>query len=141
VLESARDILSKVCGVDTSKLRIIPHGVPDVPRLSMDSAKKRLGLEGRRVVSTFGLVSRGKGIEYAIQAMPAVVRRFPDALYLVLGETHPSVRRREGEAYRDELEAWVRKLNLGRHVHFVNRYLQVEELTTFLSATDVYVTP
>jgi glycosyltransferase involved in cell wall biosynthesis len=141
MLDSARNILSSVYGVDTSRVRTIPHGVPAVPRLSMAAAKKRLGLEDRRVVSTFGLVSRSKGLEFALQAMPAVVQQFPDALYLVLGETHPSVRRREGEVYRDELEALVRRLGLGSHVRFVNRYLSIDELTTFLSASDVYVTP
>jgi glycosyltransferase involved in cell wall biosynthesis len=141
MLDSARDILAEVYQVDTSKLRIIPHGVPNVPRLPIETAKKGLGLQGRRVISTFGLVSRGKGLEYAIQAMPAVVERFPDALYLILGETHPSVRRSEGEVYRNELDEWVRTLGLRRHVRFDNRYLTLEELVNYLSATDVYVTP
>ncbi len=141
MLDIAGDILNDVYGVDTSKLRIIPHGVPNVPRLPIDVAKKQLGLEGRKVVSTFGLVSRGKGLEYVIQAMPAVVEQFPDALYLVLGETHPAVRRHEGEVYRNELADWVTQLGMRRHVRFDNRYLSLEELINYLSATDVYVTP
>ncbi|MDH7571724.1 MAG: glycosyltransferase, partial [Armatimonadota bacterium] len=141
MLDVARDILDEVYGVDTSKLRIIPHGVPNVPRLPIALAKQKLGLEKHQIISTFGLVSRGKGLEYAIQAMPAVVEKFPDALYLILGETHPSVRRHEGEGYRNELEELVRKLGMRRHVRFDNRYLTLDELINYLSATDVYITP
>lgn len=141
MLDIARDILNDVYGVDTSKLRIIPHGVPNVQRLPIEVAKKNLRLQGRQVISTFGLVSRGKGLEYVIQAMPAIVERFPNALYLILGQTHPSVRRHEGEVYRNELDEWVRKLGMQRHVRFDNRYLALEELVNYLSATDVYVTP
>ncbi|HEX3000694.1 MAG TPA: glycosyltransferase family 4 protein, partial [Armatimonadota bacterium] len=141
MLDIARDILGKEYHVDTSKLRIIPHGVPNVPRLPLDTAKKHLGLRGRRIISTFGLVSRGKGLEYVIQAMSAVAEQFPDALYLILGQTHPAVRRYEGEGYRNELDDWVRKLGVQRHVRFDNRYLSLEELINYLSATDVYITP
>ncbi|MBI3944391.1 MAG: glycosyltransferase family 4 protein [Armatimonadetes bacterium] len=141
MLDIARDILEDVYGVDTSKLRIIPHGVPNVPRLPIEVAKRNLGLDGRKIISTFGLVSRGKGLEYAIQAMPPVVERFPDALYLILGQTHPAVRRYEGEVYRNELDDWVRRLGMRRHVRFDNRYLSLEELINYLSATDVYITP
>jgi glycosyltransferase involved in cell wall biosynthesis len=141
MLDIARDILDDVYKVDTRKLRIIPHGVPNVPRIPIEVAKKNLGLDGRKIISTFGLVSRGKGLEYVIQAMPEVIRRFPDALYLILGETHPSVRRHEGEVYRNELDEWVRRLGVRRHVRFDNRYLTLEELVNYLNATDVYVTP
>lgn len=141
MLETAREIYAEVYGVDTSKMCIIPHGVPNVPRVPTEVAKKKLGLEGKLVISTFGLVSRGKGLEYAIQAMPAVVERFPNALYLILGETHPNVRRYEGEVYRNELDELVHKLGMRPYVRFDNRYLTQEELIDYLSATDVYVTP
>jgi glycosyltransferase involved in cell wall biosynthesis len=98
-------------------------------------------LSGRFVISTFGLISRGKGLEYAIQALPPVVEKYPEVLYLILGETHPNVRRHEGESYREELQALVRELGLESHVQFVNRYLTKVELIRYLQATDIYLTP
>jgi glycosyltransferase involved in cell wall biosynthesis len=123
----------------------IPHGVPAcqtsryAPRLTQ--AKRTLGLASHRVISTFGLIGEGKGIEYMIEAMPALVSRYPDVLYLVIGETHPEIRKLRGEEYRNQLLARCRKLGLEGHVRFVNRYLSQNELVRFLAATDVYVTP
>ncbi len=134
-------ILADDYGVDTSKVVLIHHGAPDVPFGDRELVKAQLGLSGRMVISTFGLISRGKGLEYAIQALPAVVERHPNVLYLILGETHPNVRRNEGESYREELETLVRSLRLERHVRFVNKYLTKAELIRYLRATDIYLTP
>ncbi|MFA0757954.1 MAG: hypothetical protein PVTTEEND_002179 [Candidatus Fervidibacter sp.] len=137
----AFELLARDYGINTRKVVLIHHGAPDVPFGGREEAKAALGLQGRFVISTFGLISRGKGLEYAIQALPPVVEKYPEVLYLILGETHPNVRRHEGESYREELQGLVRSLNLERHVQFVNRYLTKAELIRYLRATDVYLTP
>jgi glycosyltransferase involved in cell wall biosynthesis len=123
----------------------IPHGVPACQGSrhapGLEHAKRALGLASHRVISTFGLIGEGKGIEYMIEAMPALVSRYPDILYLVIGETHPEIRKLRGEEYRNQLQARCRKLGLQGHVRFVNRYLSQNELVRYLAATDVYVTP
>ena len=139
--ETGRDLLVERYGVDPAKIRVIHHGVPDVPFQETDDAKKRLGFGGRTTISTFGLISRGKGLEYAIEAMQRVVRRHPDALYLILGQTHPVVRRQEGESYRRGLEAEIARLGLSDNVRLVDKYLDFDELLAYLAATDVYLTP
>jgi glycosyltransferase involved in cell wall biosynthesis len=138
---SAVDLLEARYGVPRSRVHVIEHGVPSVEPVPREEAKRRLGLQGRLVVSTFGLVSPGKGIEDVLEALPEVARRHPQVLYLVLGETHPNVRRREGERYRNMLLDRVRSLRLSGHVRFENRYLRDEEIVAYLQATDVYVTP
>jgi len=137
----AFELLERDYGVNTRKVVLIHHGAPDVPFGRREEAKRELGLSGRFVISTFGLISRGKGLEYAIQALPPVVEKHPNVVYLILGETHPNVRRNEGESYREELQALVRELGLENHVQFVNRYLSKAELIRYLQATDVYLTP
>jgi glycosyltransferase involved in cell wall biosynthesis len=108
---------------------------------SRGSVKRRLGLEGRTIISTVGLLDRRKGIDYAIAAMHQVVERHPDVLYLVVGETHPEVRKRQGEQYRNELSALVQELGLTEHVRFVNQYVSERELVGYLQASDIYLTP
>jgi glycosyltransferase involved in cell wall biosynthesis len=103
--------------------------------------KKSLGLAGRTILSTFGLLGPEKGIEYALAALPEVVRHYPDVLYLVLGETHPELRRQSGETYRAFLQARVIELGLQDHVRFYPQYLQHQELVQFLQATDIYLLP
>jgi glycosyltransferase involved in cell wall biosynthesis len=98
-------------------------------------------LEGRIVLSTFGLINRGKGIEYAIRALPSLVEKHPNILYLIIGATHPGVRRIEGESYRMELIRLVKQLGLENHVRFHNRYMTKRELMKYLQATDIYITP
>jgi glycosyltransferase involved in cell wall biosynthesis len=139
--ETGRKILIERYGVDADKVRVIHHGVPDVPFRDTLSARTRLGFADRMVISTFGLISRGKGLEYAIEAMQAVVESHPEALYLVLGQTHPVVRRNEGESYRRQLEASIAANGLADNVKLVDKYLDFDELLTYLGATDVYLTP
>jgi glycosyltransferase involved in cell wall biosynthesis len=123
------------------KSRYIPHGGPNVPFIQSETQKQFVGLEGRVIVSTFGLISRGKGIEYAINAIPEIVEIEPRVLYLIIGETHPEVRKHEGESYRQELYDLVESLGITGNVRFVNRFLDKPDLIRFLQATDVYVIP
>jgi len=139
--QTGRNLLENVYGIDPQILRVIHHGVPDVPFQSTDPAKASFGIGQRTVVSTFGLISRGKGLEYAIEAMRSVVKRHPEVLYLILGETHPVVRRREGESYRESVQALVREYGLQYNVQLVDRYLDFDELVGYLAATDIYLTP
>ncbi|GAC1659710.1 MAG: hypothetical protein NVS4B13_05380 [Candidatus Elarobacter sp.] len=139
--ETGRDILVEYYGVDADKIRVIHHGVPDVPFRETPDAKRQAGFAGRMTISTFGLISRGKGLEYAIDAMGAVVQSHPEALYLVLGQTHPVIRRHEGESYRRELEASIKANGLSDNVLLVDKYLDFDELLAYLTATDIYLTP
>jgi glycosyltransferase involved in cell wall biosynthesis len=138
---TGKEILQRVYGADAEKIRVIPHGVPDVPFSSTAPAKHRLGLGDRTLISTFGLLSRGKGLEDAIWAMRTVAAAHPEALYLILGETHPGVRQQEGESYRESLHALVATHGSQNNVAFVNRYLSFEDLLEYLAATDIYLTP
>ena len=139
--ETGRNILIERYGVDASKIHVIHHGVPDVPFRDTADAKKRLGFAGRMTISTFGLISRGKGLEYAIESMGAVAQQHPEALYLILGQTHPVVRRNEGESYRRQLEATIAANGLADNVKLVDKYLDFDELLAYLSASDIYLTP
>ncbi|MGD0969391.1 MAG: glycosyltransferase family 4 protein [Candidatus Aquilonibacter sp.] len=138
---TGRDLLERVYGVDPERLRVIHHGVPDVPFTATDAPKASFGIGQRMVISTFGLINRGKGLEYAIEAMRDVVKRHPEALYLILGETHPVVRRREGESYRESLQELVRSYGLQYNVQLIDKYLDFDELVSYLQATDIYLTP
>jgi len=141
MVRMGKEMLVNNYGIQPEKIATIPHGVPNVHRVNASSIKKTLGISDRPIISSFGLISRGKGIEYGIQAMPTVLEKHPDAMYLVLGETHPAVRNYEGESYRMELLQIVSDLGLEKHVRFNNRYLSLDELINYLCATDVYITP
>ncbi len=139
--ETGRELLERVYRIDPAKLRLIHHGVPDVPFQGTQPAKASFGIGERSVISTFGLINRGKGLEYAIEAMRAVVARHPETLYLILGETHPVVRRYEGESYRESLQAMVHGCGLQYNVQLVDKYLDYDEIISYLGATDIYLTP
>jgi CBS domain-containing protein/glycosyltransferase involved in cell wall biosynthesis len=123
------------------KIRYVPHGCPNIPFIGTAMMKESLGLKDRAVISTFGLLSRGKGIEYGIQALPQILEKHPEILYLVIGETHPQVRKHDGETYRRLLLDQVESLGVEKNVRFVNRFLTENELISYLQATDVYVIP
>lgn len=139
--ELARCILRETCKVPDEKIVVIPHGIPDVPFVDPNFYKDLFAVEGRKVLLTFGLLSPAKGIEYVIDALPAVVRKHPDAAYIVLGATHPHTRREHGEEYRSSLVRRVNELGLADHVIFQNRFVTLEELCQFLGAADIYISP
>lgn len=138
--ESAVRILAGVYGIVTP-VTVIQHGMPHIEPRGRRRLKEQLGLDGRPIVSTFGLVGPGKGLEYVIEAMPEVVARHPEALYLVAGQTHPELLRHRGEEYRNKLTELVESLGLNDNVAFVNQYLRQKDVIEFLLASDIYVTP
>src|SRR5205814_8873292 len=125
-------ILHTVHVVPEHKIDIIPHGIPSVPFAS--SNKKELGIEGKSVIFTFGLLSPDKGIEHVIDALPAILARYPDTVYVVLGATHPHVKAHHGETYRLMLENRAHRLGVDASIIFHNRFVSQSELTRFLSA-------
>jgi glycosyltransferase involved in cell wall biosynthesis len=138
---SAARLLTSTYGVDPARLDIIPHGVPDLPMTRSQEVKPELGLEGREVILSFGLLGPGKGYELALNALPAVVAEHPAACYVIVGATHPDLVHLEGEAYRRSLMDQVQRLGLGDHVRFVDRFVGRLELTRWLQAADLFVTP
>jgi len=138
--ETAVDILDRDYGI-TERPLVIPHGMPHIEPKGRRRLKAKLGLDGRTILSTFGLVGPGKGLEYAIEAMPEVVARHPEALYLIAGQTHPELLKLRGEEYRNRLQALVDELELSDNVSFVNQYLDQKDIIEYLLASDVYVTP
>lgn len=139
--EKGRSILQSTYGVPSEKITVIPHGIPDTPFVDPNFYKDQFGLVGRPVLLTFGLLSPGKGIETAIEALPAIVEKNPSVVYVILGATHPNLVRDQGETYRLSLERQVRRLGMEDHVMFVNRYVTTEELCEFIGAADIYLTP
>ncbi len=139
--QSAAEILKQIYGAKKSKICVIPHGVHHVAFPSKSKAKRKLNLQGKTILSTFGMINRDKGIEYAIKALPEVVKKYPDVLYLILGATHPLVRKYEGERYRDSLKKIISQLKLENYVKFYDKYLTLDELIEFLKATDIYISP
>ena len=139
--QHAADILETLYEVDRERITVIPHGIPDFSFIDPDYFKERLNLLGRQTLLTFGLLSRNKGLEYVVEALPEVVDQHPDLVYIILGKTHPHVLDEEGEAYREELQERVEQLGLTDNVIFENRFVTSEELEEYLSAADLYVTP
>ncbi|MBI3588937.1 MAG: glycosyltransferase [Candidatus Liptonbacteria bacterium] len=137
----SKDILKNDYGIDETKIRLVPHGIPQTAFESSEKYKIELGLESKTVLSTFGLLSPNKGIQYAIRALPEVIQKFPNVVYVVIGATHPNVAKEKGEVYRNSLIAEVQKLGLEEHVKFYNKYLDLEELSKYLKATDLYISP
>lgn len=138
---SSVQILQEVYEVDPDKIAVVHHGVPELPVEDRDALKKQEGLEGRFVVSTFGLLSPGKGLEYGIDAISRVAKKHPEVIYLILGQTHPVIKSRDGEEYREKLEQAVSDFGITDNVRFVNRYLEKEEIIRYLAMSDVYMTP
>ena len=139
--EKGRELLRSVHDVPAQKIEVIPHGIPDFPFLESHHAKAKFGFTGKTVILTFGLLSPSKGIETVIDAMPAIVESCPNAVYVVLGATHPNLIRDQGEAYRDSLNARVRNLGMEDHVVFFNQFVDQATLLDFISMCDVYATP
>ena len=139
--EVARQLLIERYGLDPPRVHVIPHGVPVVEPRGRRRLKEWLGLTGRTIISTFGLLDPRKGLEYMIRAMEAVAARHPDSLYLIVGKTHPELVRKAGEAYRRELYELVKARSLQRQVAFVDEYLTQRQIVEYLLASDVYVTP
>ncbi len=135
------DILRRVHGADARSIAMIPHGVPDRPMVDPELLKPRFGWEGRKVALTFGLLAPNKGIETIIAAMPEIVAAQPDALYVVLGSTHPNLVAHEGEAYRDRLKALTAELGVAEHVAFIDEFFEHDALLDYLQAADIYATP
>ncbi len=137
----AIEILREIYYVPPEKIVMIPHGVPDLPFVETEPFKKELGLAGRFVLLSFGLLSSGKGFELVLEALPEVVRKHPDLLYIILGKTHPEVAKIHGERYRESLQKLTRENKLENNVLFIDKFVTYEELYNYISASDVYVTP
>ena len=137
--DAAVEILNKEYGISKNKIYVVRHGIPDTLFKEAEPFKKKLRLENKTVLSTFGLLSSGKGIEYMIEAIPHLTKKYPNILYLVIGETHPIVRKNEGEQYRNKLIKLVKKLKIENNVKFYNKYLDINEIISYLLATDIYV--
>lgn len=137
----ALNMLAEIYNVPQEKIVYIPHGIHDEPFVDPHFFSDQFGVEGRRVLLTFGLLSPGKGIEVAIRALPQVVKAHPEVIYIVLGATHPQVLRNQGNAYRNSLERLVEELGLQQHVRFHNRFVSREELFNYIGVADIYITP
>ncbi len=132
------DILKKQYKIDTP-IKVIPHGIPQVAYESQDNLKKQLGYEGKILLSSFGMINRGKGYEYVIDSLPEVVKKFPNLIYLIVGATHPVVRKHEGEKYRNFLDKKIKKLGLQDNVKFYNKYVTLKEIIQYVKASDIYI--
>lgn len=139
--ETGKEFLKEIYNADPSKIDIIPHGIPDMPFVDPNFYKDQFGVEGKNVLLTFGLISPGKGIENVLKALPRVIEKFPNTVYIVLGATHPNLLRQQGESYRLSLERLANDLGINKHVIFYNRFVSIDELKEFLGAADIYITP
>ena len=139
--KKGRELLRSVYDASLQKIEVIPHGIPDFPFPETHHAKAKFGFSGKTVILTFGLLSPSKGIETVIDAMPRIVESCPNAVYVILGATHPNLIRHQGEAYRESLNARVRELGMEDHVVFFNQFVDQATLLDFISMCDVYATP
>ncbi|NNG00563.1 MAG: glycosyltransferase [Desulfobacteraceae bacterium] len=137
----ATEFLRDIYAVPDDKIVFIHHGIPDTPFIDPNYYKDKFGVEGKKVLLTFGLLSPNKGIETVLQALPAIIKKHPDVAYIILGATHPHILALHGDAYRIMLQQLARKLDLGGHVIFQNRFVELKELCEFLGIADIYVTP
>ena len=139
--ERGRAILQQVYQVPSAKIDLIPHGIPDTVFGPSDCYKDQFGVSGRKVLLTFGLLSPNKGIEHVLNALPDILEEFPDVVYILLGATHPNELRTRGDTYRLGLEAIARKNKIENNVIFLNRFVELKQLTEFIGAADLYITP
>lgn len=139
--EGSRDLLINLYEAPIELIRVIAHGVPDFTKHSQLELKKSYGYDGQQIISTFGLIGPGKGLELGIRAIAELVPKYSNIRYLILGQTHPMLQRYEGEKYRQMLIALVDELNLSNNVNFVNKYLTTQELGEYLYMTDIYLSP
>ena len=139
--EYSSRILQNIFGVPAEKIDLIPHGIPDLPFTEPDDYKKLFSCHGKTVLLTFGLLSPNKGFESVIRAMPRILARHRDVVYMIAGATHPHVRAREGDRYRDQLQALAREVGVEREVVFHNRFVSPEEMAALVGAADIYITP
>ena len=139
--ERGRSMLRDIYNAPLAKVDLIAHGIPDVGFVDPTYFKDQFGVEGKTVILTFGLLSPNKGIEYVLNALPAIVAEFPDVVYIVLGATHPNEMREHGEAYRLSLELLAKKNKIDKNVIFYNQFVDLETLKEFIGAADLYVTP
>ncbi|HOK56049.1 MAG TPA: glycosyltransferase [bacterium] len=137
----AKELLNDFYGIAKRKIELIYHGVPFSYLRPTNYFKEKLNLNNKIVLSTFGLLSRGKGLEYVIYSLPSILKEFPDVVYLIIGATHPNIVKQEGESYREFLIKECERLNIVNNVKFVNKFLTLEELLDYLGATDIYITP
>ena len=139
--ERGVEFLREVYRVPETQIDLIPHGIPDVPFVDPNFYKDHFGVEGKMVLLTFGLLSPNKGIENVIKALPQVLERYPNVVYIVLGATHPNIIRHEGESYRLMLQRLAREVGVEDNVIFYNRFVSLPELVEFIGAADIYITP
>ncbi|MFA6007833.1 MAG: glycosyltransferase family 4 protein [Candidatus Shapirobacteria bacterium] len=133
--------LTTIYGIPKNKITVIPHGTPDITYNSTEFYQKQKNLSGRLVLGNINLLSENKGIDYAIEAVAQIAKKFPQVLYLVIGQTHPKILEKEGERYRNHLKEKIRKLGIQKNVRFINRYLSLEELVEWLKVINIYITP
>lgn len=139
--ERGVNMLQDIYGVSAGKIELIGHGIPDLPFVDSSYYKHKFGMDGRKTILTFGLLSKDKGIELMLKALPDIVKADPSIIYIILGATHPGVVRHEGESYRFGLQRMVKDLGLTDHVIFHNQFVTAEKLHNFLCAADIYVSP
>lgn len=139
--ERGVSMLRDIYGIPAKKIKLIAHGIPDLPFVDSNYYKHKFSLEDRRTILTFGLLNRNKGIEVMLKAMPAIVKAEPSVMYIILGMTHPNILKEEGELYRFSLRQMVKDLKIQEHVIFYNRFVDDQELHNFLCAADIYATP
>lgn len=139
--ETGKDFLEKIYQAESSRIDVIPHGIPDMPFVDPNFYKDQFGVEGKYVILTFGLLSPGKGIENVLKALPKVTEKYSNTVYIVLGATHPNLLRQQGESYRLSLERLANDLGIKKNVIFYNRFVSLEELKEFIGAADIYITP
>jgi glycosyltransferase involved in cell wall biosynthesis len=137
----AAEFLKDIYAVPEDKIAFIHHGIHDTPFIDPSFDKDKFGVEGKKVLLAFGLLSANKGIENVLRALPAVIQKHPDVVYIILGATHPHVLKADGDAYRIMLQQLVRKLDIGEQVIFQNRFVELKELCEFLGIADIYLTP